>query len=236
VAVAQGAAAGRPCWLAAPSPKGVVIGCGGACALVLRRAFVGIYDLKVCDSDADSAVTALTDPAHAQSAVTFGADRRARDHPGLFAWSGDDEALRIFCTQVGAELPALLYAGQAGATRTPVDYRATETLASRIMSRHLSGTERSSTFRLNVSALLLEPLELGVLADGQLSDSANRAVSVWVAQHLTVSTFLVPDRDALAALEAEVVHRLDPPLNVDHMPASPVRERIAQLRARLACS
>lgn len=51
--------------------------------------------------------------------------------------------------------------------------------------------------------------------------------------HLRLSTLPVPSGDALAALEDEVLHLLDPPLNLQGVPSSPVRIVLKALRGAL---
>lgn len=185
-------------------------------------------------SDVEAAVAALSDPTRRMTPHEFLAASSRHDSPGLFAWWGSDQALSIIGRQLQAIVSGPLYAGQAGATRVPDDHRAVETLASRISSRHLTGTPSSSGFRRNVTALLLEPLHLRVDGDGRVCDDDNAMVSQWIGEHLEITTFPVSDRDQLAALETAAVTSLDPPLNVDHMRPSAVRSRLTILRAALA--
>lgn len=53
---------------------------------------------------------------------------------------------------------------------------------------------------------------------------------------LTLAVHSSPDADALADLERRVLEQLDPPLNLDGMPPTPLRQRLAQLRRELELS
>src|SRR5438552_1138242 len=87
----------------------------------------------------DALVDRLTDPANAESAAGFPLDRAATEHPGLYSWWADDETQRILSTLFGVQMPALIYAGQAGATSTRSRRIRSATLRSRICTNHLNG-------------------------------------------------------------------------------------------------
>jgi hypothetical protein len=52
--------------------------------------------------------------------------------------------------------------------------------------------------------------------------------------HLAIATFPVADRDPLAHLEHRVLTQLNPPMNLDGMPPTPLRSKLSRLRAGLA--
>ena len=55
-------------------------------------------------------------------------------------------------------------------------------------------------------------------------------LSAWMKRHLSVAVHPVADPDILESLERRLLIRLDPPLVVTHVPPSPVRARLAELR------
>lgn len=179
---------------------------------------------------AGSIIVALDRAVNAVSPRSFPLDRSEAARPGMYAWWGDDEALRVLGAELGADLPALLYVGQAGATKWPSGKRSSATLASRIGGQHIRGNARSSTFRLTISSLLLRRLRLVPIAGGKLDPASNARVSTWIADHLSVAIAPYDDRDTLAVVEAEVVRHLDPPLNLGHCLPSHARTRLSELR------
>ena len=182
--------------------------------------------------DTEALVLAL----HGERAVeprAFPADRVAAARPGLYAWWGDSHARSTLGDKLDIDLPELLYVGQAGATRWPSGKRSSATLGSRIGSQHIRGNARSSTFRLTVSCLLVDALQLESSGGGRLDRASNLRVSEWVANHLRIAIAPFDDRDMLGAVEAEVVRVLDPPLNLDHCPSTPCRVRLTDLRRTL---
>ncbi len=182
----------------------------------------------------DLLVAALGDSTRAEAPATFPVDATAASNPGLYSWWGGDEARRLLAAGLGADvLPPLLYAGQAGATKWPSGKASNATLGSRIGRQHIRGNARSSTFRLTISAILLAELDLQPAPDGRLTPASNHIVSDWIAKHLRVAIVPFADRDRLGAVEAAVVARLDPPLNLDHCTSSAVRARLTELRRAL---
>lgn len=175
----------------------------------------------------------LSDRSRAESPATFPADRAAADHPGMYAWWADEEACQLLGAALGADLPPLIYIGQAGATRWPSGVRSRATLASRIRSQHIRGNTRSSTFRLTISALLRRPLTLEPDQGGSLIPESNRRVSDWIADHLQVGIAAFSDRDRLRAIEEAAVGRLDPPLNLGRCLPTHARARLTELRRAL---
>ncbi|MDP9442282.1 MAG: hypothetical protein M3P34_08930 [Actinomycetota bacterium] len=186
------------------------------------------------DSEVDVLVAALSNSTRAQAPAGFPVDARAAANPGLYSWWGDEEGRRVLAAALDVdELPPLLYAGQAGATKWPSGKRSNATLRSRIGQQHIRGNARSSTFRLTLSTILLVELGLTPATGGRLTPDSNRVVSDWIAAHLRVAIVPFPDRDRLGVVEAAVVGRLDPPLNLDHCASSALRARLTELRRAL---
>ncbi len=178
-------------------------------------------------------VRTLTDANNTQPPRGFPVDPIAAGHAGIYAWSADDVARNDLGAPLGLVLPPMIYVGQAGATKWPSGTSSRATLKSRIGQQHIRGNARSSTFRLTISALLLEPLQLSAAGGGRLTDASNARVSSWIAEHLRVAIAPVDDRDRLASLEAEVVAALNPPLNLGHCLPTSARQSLTELRSVL---
>lgn len=181
-------------------------------------------------SAAAKIIAVLSNRDSAVEPMRFPTDRDLAARPGMYAWWGDAVAQQTLGEEIGAALPPLLYAGQAGATRWPSGKRSGATLASRIAGQHIRGNARSSTFRLTISGVLLKHLGLMPPDRGKLDGRSNNLVSAWIAEHLRVALAPYDDRDTLGAVEAEVLAELDPPLNLGRCLPSEGRMRIASLR------
>ena len=176
----------------------------------------------------------LSKAENAQHPLRFPLDSHSARHAGMYAWWADDTARRDLGRPLGLTLPPLIYVGQAGATRWPSGTRSGATLRSRIGQQHIRGNARSSTFRLTISALLLDQLELSVASGGRLDPASNARVSAWIAEHLMVAIAPIDDRDRLAAIEEEVVTALDPPLNLGHCLSTAARRTLTECRSALS--
>ncbi len=175
-------------------------------------------------------VAALANEDRTQSPAQFPLDRAEAAHAGLYSWWADAHALSSLGRLLGEELQPLIYVGQAGATRWPSGNKSAATLGSRIGGQHIRGNARSSMFRLTISSLLREGLELD-LEEGRLNSGSNGRISNWIAEHLRVAIVAFPDRDTLGVIEEGVVAAIDPPLNLDHCAPSLVRDQLRTLRA-----
>lgn len=184
-------------------------------------------------TSADHIAAWLASPANTHPAHHFPAGQADVDQAGLYAWFADEDGLAMLSAVLGAPLPPLIYAGQAGATSSRSGTVRLATLRSRIGGNHLRGNIGSSTFRRTLTAVLFEPLELGLDRPGKLSRPSTTKVTQWMHDHLRLATYACPDRAALAALEDEVLARLDPPLNLMGMGPSPTRLRLRELRRQL---
>ena len=176
---------------------------------------------------------ALSDERRAEAPSGFPSDHNVASYPGLYSWWGDELARSVIGARLGIPVPPLIYAGQAGATRWPSGMQSKATLASRIRGNHINGNASSSTFRLTLSAALLDPLGLDVLQPGRLTPEANRAVSDWIKGHLRVAVVAFGDRDSLGQIEAAVLDMLDPPLNLEGRPATTARLLLTGFRGRI---
>lgn len=186
------------------------------------------------EAQAHRAAEILRDPQQAKPAVAFPDGQPEVDQAGLYAWRVDVDGGAALSLAFDATLPELIYAGQAGATSSRAGVERSATLRSRITSNHLRGNIGSSTFRKTLTAALFDPLSLRLERPGKLDFDSNTLVSEWMRAHLRIATFACPDRATLAALEHEVLTKLDPPLNLMGMPPTPVRKQLKALRRRLS--
>jgi hypothetical protein len=87
---------------------------------------------------------------------------------------------------------------------------------------HLGGRHEFSTFRLSIGSILASATGTTEIDETVLTE--------WMHAHLRVVAIPVLDADALSGLEAAVLGELDPPLNLDKMPRTPIRNRLTDLR------
>jgi hypothetical protein len=143
--------------------------------------------------------------------------------PGLYSWWVDDDGAADLGRGLALPLQSgLIYAGLAGATRWPSGRPSTNTLWSRIAGMHLGGRHEFSTFRRTLGSILAAAHEQESIDETSLTD--------WMTRHLSVRTARTDDPDTLGRLEDDVLAAIDPPLNLQGMPATPVRARLRELR------
>ena len=130
----------------------------------------------------------LSDPARAEDPCAFPMDDAIAGHAGLYSWWADSTATELLPQIPGSVPPPhLIYVGQAGATSWPSGKSSRATLKSRILTDHIGGNASSSTFRLTITALLVDPLNLRVAKPGRLVLEDNRRVSAWIKEHLRIA-------------------------------------------------
>jgi hypothetical protein len=174
--------------------------------------------------DDESIVTALLDEASSLPPEDFlGSGRTAANTAGLYSWWVDEQGADDISRGLGMPFSeGLIYAGLAGATRWPSGTRSQSTLWLRIATMHLAGSHEFSTFRRTLGA---------IHASASGSSRVNEeALSTWMSEHLRVVTVPFTDRDELGKLETRVLKALDPPLNLQGMTTSDVRQRLKVLR------
>lgn len=179
---------------------------------------------SVSPDDDQSIVEQLLEVALAMSPEVFQTTGKvAAGAPGLYTWWVDDVGAEDISR--GLEMPidaGLIYAGLAGATRWPSGKQSNNTLWLRITTMHLAGNHEFSTFRRTLGAILAS-------IDGSPHvDEA--ALTEWMHDHLKVVVVPFADRDELGRLETRVLKVLDPPLNLQGMSSTPVRQRLKALR------
>ena len=191
-------------------------------------------------ADVDAALEALATAAQAVPAGDWpprlaGDDGVVLDAPGLHSWWVDKEGAAQLSRGLGLTLePGRVYLGQAGATRWPAGKPVATTLAQQIAGTHLGGRVRSSDLRFSLAAALLGELTLQVQAPMLVTPASEAALGAWMKQHLAVAVHPVADPGILESLERRLLIRLDPPLDLLHMPPSPVRARLTELRRQIS--
>lgn len=167
------------------------------------------------------------------AALDWPAGPRDLDQPGLYSWWVDEPGARMLSNGLGRLIaPGRIYAGQTGATKWPSGKTGSMTLAKRIGGNHLAGQIAGSTFRLTLASILAGQLELVAINARHLDRASEQRLTHWMRTHLEVAVHPFATPDALADLERHVLSQLDPPLNLDGQAPSPVRTRLASLRAR----
>jgi len=153
------------------------------------------------------------------------------DGPGVHSWWVDKEGAADLSQGLGTVVaPGRIYIGQAGGTKWPAGKKVATTLARQIGETHLNGRVRASDLRYSLAAALLGELSLQVQAPMLVTPASEADLSAWMSRHLSVAVHPVADADLLESLERRLLIQLDPPLVVVHMPPSPVRARLAELR------
>ncbi len=143
----------------------------------------------------------------------------------MYAWWVDEAGASDLTAGLGHRVEAgLIYVGQAGATRWPSGRRSSNTLQGRLVGMHLGSRADFSTFRRTLGAALGTSLGLEGPDDARLSE--------WMQEHLRVVVVPVPDGDVLGRLEQRLLERLDPPLNLQGRPPTPLRTSLSSLRRR----
>jgi hypothetical protein len=183
----------------------------------------------------DQALKALLDAAPTRVAVgNWPADLQNLDQPGLYSWWVDRAGAQDLSKGLGQTLsPGRIYAGQTGATKWPSGTAGVMTLAKRVGANHVRGQIRGSTFRLTLAAILRQPLCTRRRRAETPRPSLRKA-----AQQVDPTTpgsgrAAHPRPDALADLERQVLPILNPPLNLDQMPTTPLRATLSARRASL---
>jgi hypothetical protein len=182
-----------------------------------------------------AALRALDREPRPVNAAAWPGDLESLDLPGLYSWSVDPAGAADLTRGLGVRIePTRIYAGLTGATKWPSGATGKSTLRKRVGGNHIRGRVRGSTFRLTLAAVLLDVLGLEVAGPKKLTPASEAALTAWIRDHLSVAVFPFPHAGALADLEHLVLAELDPPLNLDGMPLTPLRTRLAQLRMRIA--
>lgn len=169
------------------------------------------------DIAVDQAIRVLTDPERRMTTEAVGQAAGLRE-AGLYAWFVDEVGAADLTRGLGGRVPpGLIYAGQTGAGTSSA------TLRARVVGNHARGNIRSSTFRLTLAAALSRTLALRPTTFRHTTPDGEARLTTWIANHLIVTVYPFADRQSLLGLEAAVIERLDPPLNLDHVLPTPIR-------------
>lgn len=191
-----------------------------------RLAWYGEVPVPVRDqAEGDSEVIALLlDESSAVPPSAFlAAGNASASRPGLYSWWVDESGASTLSEGLGLRVaPGLIYAGLAGATRWPSGSRSKSSLWLRIATMHLAGSHEFSTFRRTLGAILASASGSTGVDEQELSE--------WMREHLKVIAVPFDDRDELGRLEKRVLTALDPPLNLQGMSSTPLRQRLKVLR------
>ena len=175
--------------------------------------------------DSGSSVAAhLADPRHAVPATRL---ESLPQTPGVYGWIVDPSGARLLnrCLKLPVS-PGLVFVGQVGGSSWHSLVDPIVNLRDHIDRVQLNGRTRASTFRMTLATVLSEHLGMTSLEDRRLTD--------WMLEHLSISTWGFEDGEGLRELAQLLIGELDPPLNVDHLPASEYRDRLQQMRGELA--
>lgn len=179
----------------------------------------------------DELVAHLGDPANARSSREFPWEGVDLDQAGLYSWWVDADGAQQLAAGIGhAIAPGLIYAGQTGATKSESGSTSRSTLRARVGGNHLRGSIRRSTLRLTLAACLRAALSLEAVDAQKLDPDSERRLSEWMLDHLAIICVPYADRDALLDIEAEVIRRLNPPLNRSGAAVDPRRVALRELR------
>ena len=199
--------------------------------VVLPSAARSCRGVEASDATVEEAAACLGDFRRAVGGDDWDFQREDLAVPGLYAWWVDVSGAEDLSRGLGMPLPpSLTYVGEAGATKWPSGAPSSNTLAKRLTQMHVRGRVEFSTFRLSLAAMLHDDLQLRVVGQRLLSPDSEGRLSDWMAEHLSVATYPADDQDTLFDLEAQVVRRLDPPLNLRHLESTPMRRRLRELR------
>ena len=193
------------------------------------------------ESEVRGLVAMLSDPYCVEDPRRFPRDPVAANSAGLYSWWADSVARDVFCKagldlnalRAGENEFALIYIGQAGATKWPSGRTSTASLRSRIKSNHIGGNIKSSTFRETIAAVLVAASYCAVVAPRKLSRNDNHELSDWIKDHCRVNAVPFGDRDSLGRIEDAVLQEIDPPCNIENRHTNDFRERLDELRKAL---
>lgn len=146
--------------------------------------------------------------------------------PGLYGWHVDPIGARELNRCLMLPIRAgLIFVGQVGGSSWQSLADPVLNLRDHVQRIQMHGQARASTFRMTLATVLREHLRMASLEDPRLTE--------WMREHLSITVWPSDDFGGLRELEHLVVNELDPPLNVDHLPASEYRARLNQMRSAL---
>ena len=192
---------------------------------------------KVDTDDTDDELATVTEIETASPAGLHLADSRQAvpaveaeslpQQPGIYGWIVDPIGARVLNRCLRLPVAAgLVFVGQVGASSWHSLVDPVLNIRDHVDRVQLHGRTRASTFRMTLATVLSQYLGLTSLDDPRLTE--------WMLMHLSVTTWPVDDGEGLRELTQILISELDPPLNVDHLPASEYRDRLQEMRGALA--
>lgn len=175
------------------------------------------------DDQADRLIARLSDASHAMP-ISDRLNDTGTDlaSAGLYSWWADSIGAKMLTTGLGHHVnPGLIYVGQAGAT-SKNGIPSKTTLESRLRQNHLGSNSGSSTLRRSLGSILAQSLRAEAIDEAALTD--------WMNTHLQVITVAVADPRLIGSLEQQVLDALNPPLNLQGVPESLIRNKLSNLR------
>jgi hypothetical protein len=170
----------------------------------------------------DRALPILTDPSNACTKTELASMVVSLKISGLYSWWVDDIGAAELTKGLGYRVRAgLIYAGQAGGTHAQSGKTSAATLAGRLLRQHFNGRTRSSTFRRTIGSILSAARHRHV---------TESEISQWMSDHLRVVPWPNADARALFSVERSLLSMIDPPLNLDEVPSTPLRKELTRLR------
>jgi hypothetical protein len=169
------------------------------------------------------ALQILTDRSNARTKTELAAIAGSLGSPGLYSWWADDIGASDLSQGLGHSVESgLIYAGQAGATHEQSGKTSGATLRNRLLGQHFNGSTRGSTFRFTIGAILSAAL-------GRRLTEAE--ISQWMSDRLRVVPSPDADAGSLFSVERALLSAIDPPLNLDEVPPTPLRTDLSRLRS-----
>lgn len=176
----------------------------------------------------DEVVRALTDTTHSLEEAKSPGGLPAQ--PGLYAWWAKKESIPGVpaCPHPTDRDLDLFYVGIS-----PKNESSNGAIRSRVMNQHIGGNIGSSTLRKTLASLLFENMgwEPVMRSRPLLTPSDNQALSRWQHEHLRLTWTTHPEP---WLIEAEVIRRLQPPLNLAGNKSHPFAAIVSEARRRLA--
>ncbi|MCW2829884.1 MAG: hypothetical protein JWP31_576, partial [Aeromicrobium sp.] len=164
--------------------------------------------------------------ADLRNAVPATAAAELPDAPGLYGWFVDPIGARELnrCLMLPVRA-GLVFIGQVGGSSWHSLADPVLNLRDHVTRVQLHGRARASTFRMTLATVLRDHLQMTSLEDPRLTE--------WMLEHLSITAWGTDDLGELRELEQVVVNELNPPLNVDHLPATEYRDRLTEMRSAL---
>ena len=172
-------------------------------------------------------IDALGDRARAERASAFRSDGPSAGLCGVYGWWADDVARHAIEQALGADVAPFIYVGKAGGAHS------VQTFGARILGNHLNGSNRTSTFRQSLTAILLSDPVFAAAHPNPRALAARQVVSSWMREHLAVAVVAVGGPEDIEAAEDAAIARYDPPLNLRGVARTPSRMRLRELRRDL---